>query len=173
MIPVRVHRLLALVLIAVTASTLLNAAPAGAAIAYFQLAAFNGMIGGVDKCASVGGASLANGAPLVSWSCVGGAHQTWRWTGNDEIINSNSGKCLAIGSASKDAGARAIQWTCNGGREQKWVKTSAGAGEGWILRNLNSGYVLSVSGDSDANGTWIVQWGYSGSDGQKWEERHI
>ncbi|GAA4709358.1 hypothetical protein GCM10023263_56030 [Phytohabitans rumicis] len=173
----RIHRLLSVVAAAVTALTLLGPVRAEAASQYFELRGFNGSGDFDPKCASVGGASLENGAPLVSWGCKpfgGNAEQIWRWYGGTNIMNSNSGKCLAIGDSSREPGARAVQWTCNLSKaDQHWEKLSAGAGQGWLLRNVNSNYVLAVSGGSRANGTWIVQWPYSNSLEQRWEEHHI
>jgi hypothetical protein len=76
-----------------------------------------------NSCLSVGGAGNYDGAPIIIWTCYGGAEQTWYANpigAGYELIAANSGKCLSIGGARKDNHAWAIQWTCYGGAEQIW-----------------------------------------------------
>jgi hypothetical protein len=166
----RWSRRVTMVVAAMVVTILGSSSQATAAPTIVRFVSFNGW----GACLSVGGASLANGAPVVQWHCFDSSYppeREWYWSGK-RIINFLSGKRLAIGDRSTARGARAIQWTCNGGSEQNWSKISVGPGEGWLIRNENSGLYLSVAEGSYADGAWVVQWSGNNSPEQHWSENH-
>jgi hypothetical protein len=114
------------------------------------------------QCLAIPDGSLANGAPAIQWSCLGGdddkvwAFDFWGWHDNAEVYrvrNIKSGKCLAIGDSDTSNGAKAIQFTCGSGAEQRWKYDSQKR-----LRNMNSGRCLAIPNGSTVLGTRAIQW---------------
>jgi Ricin-type beta-trefoil lectin domain. len=76
------------------------------------------------KCLDVRGASTANSAPVIQYTCHLGHNQEWRLvhiSGNYyELIARHSGKCLDVRGASRANSAPVIQYTCHRGANQQW-----------------------------------------------------
>jgi hypothetical protein len=120
------------------------------------------------KCLAVAGASTANAAGVIQWTCNGGSEQQWNFvpaSGTDEytLHNGHSGQCLAIGSASTAQGAKAIQWPCNGHAEQTWKYVGNDN-----LINVNSGLCLGIPGGTTANAAAAEQLSCNNSTSQSW-----
>jgi glucosylceramidase len=69
----------------------------------------------------VNGWGVADGTPVILWSCHGGANQQWQYTAGRDLVNANSGKCLDITGVNAADGARLQVWSCAGGANQKWT----------------------------------------------------
>ncbi|GIH08266.1 hypothetical protein Rhe02_63330 [Rhizocola hellebori] len=122
-----------------------------------------------DKCLTVSGASVANNAGAVQYTCDYSAPHNEDWyfedvygTGNWwHVINAHSGKCLTISGASGANNAGAVQYTCeyNSPYNEEWyVYDVYGTGIYWHPINRNSGKCLTVSGASVANNASAVQY---------------
>jgi len=76
------------------------------------------------KCLDVSGASTADGASVIQWTCSGGTNQQWSvqdaGNGYVRLVARHSGKCLDVGGASTADRASVIQWTCTGATNQQW-----------------------------------------------------
>jgi hypothetical protein len=75
------------------------------------------------KCLDVAGASMADGAAVQQWECLGSNQQNQRvrlrntgTPGYHRLIFRHSGKCLDVTDVSTANGARLQQWTCVGGQ---------------------------------------------------------
>lgn len=82
------------------------------------------------KCIDLNGSGLANGTPIIQWTCHNGANQQWELvlvendpnTPNDDTFlmkNRKSGKCVDLGSTV--AGTNAVQWDCHGAAHQQFT----------------------------------------------------
>src|SRR5262245_45510676 len=79
-------------------------------------------------CLDVAGASTADGANVIQWTCHGGPNQQLRlqgWQGPPEgpqftflMIAQHSQKCLDVAGASTANRAKVHQWTCHFGVNQ-------------------------------------------------------
>jgi hypothetical protein len=81
------------------------------------------------KCIDLNGGGLANGTPIIQWTCHNGANQKWELvlvpndpntTEDDTFLmkNRKSGKCVDLGT---QAGANAVQWDCHGATHQQFT----------------------------------------------------
>lgn len=117
------------------------------------------------KCVDVSGASQANGAGLIIWSCHTGANQRWTLTPSAELRIYSDTKCMDAG-ASQD-GTRVTINSCNGGNSQKWVFNSNGT-----ISNVQSGRCLDVNGAGTADNTPVIVWSCHGGSNQVWTRRY-
>jgi uncharacterized repeat protein (TIGR03803 family) len=76
------------------------------------------------QCLDVHGEATVDAAPVIQWSCHGGANQQWRIepvaNGAVRLIARHSGKALDIGGLVEDL-APAIQYRWHGGENQQWT----------------------------------------------------
>ncbi|GAA2515880.1 RICIN domain-containing protein [Pilimelia columellifera] len=167
---------LAITVAAVGAGMALTAAPSSAApgsgtgveraTAAYELRARHS-----GRCLDVFGASAANGADAIQWTCHQGANQHWRMVpaggGWHEIRALHSNKCLDVLAASTTNGADVVQWACHGGANQRWLLVSTATG--MEIRARHSGKCLDVFGASMANGADVIQWTCNGGANQRWQ----
>jgi hypothetical protein len=112
------------------------------------------------KCADVNGASTANNAELLQWTCSSGNNQqiTTR-TASDgyvQLVLRHSGLCLDVANVSTADNAQVIQWACGNGTNQQWKLQDTG--DGYVrISARHSGKCLDVAGASTANGARIKQ----------------
>jgi hypothetical protein len=82
------------------------------------------------KCVDLYNGDLANGTPIIQWTCHNGANQKWEMievvndpnNPNDDsylMKNRKSGKCLEVYNGSTQRGAIMTQWDCHGGANQQ------------------------------------------------------
>lgn len=119
-----------------------------------------------EKCLTVNGASVANGAVVNQYTCVGARNQWWELTFEDDLWfrfrNWNSTLCLSVAGASTLNGAKLIQWTCNGRLDQKfYAKLSP-------LMARHSRKCVEVQGGSLANNAPVIQWTCNSRTHQQW-----
>jgi hypothetical protein len=112
------------------------------------------------RCADVNGASTANNAELLQWTCSSGHNQqvTMR-TASDGYVNlvmRHSGRCLDVANVSTADNAQVIQWACGNGANQQWKVEDTGDGYRRIIAR-HSGKCLEVTGASIANGARLKQ----------------
>ncbi|SAL04580.1 oxidase [Caballeronia calidae] len=126
-------------------------------------------LNGTGMCADVSGESRTPGAPVISWSCWGGANQQWlpaatgaRYT----LINQNSGLCMDVSGISPDPGGPIIQWTCNGGLNQAFSLIPQGGG--YAIVAGHSGLCVSAS-NTTSQGVQLTQQVCNGSATQTWQ----
>lgn len=112
------------------------------------------------KCLDVTGASGADGAKLIQWSCNGQNNQRFQAVdvggGEYALIALHSGKCLDVTGASAANGAQLIQFTCHFGDNQRFVVIDLTDGYSLIMPK-HSGKCLDVSGGSVTGGAPIIQ----------------
>jgi hypothetical protein len=122
------------------------------------------------KCADVVGASTANGAEIIQYTCGTGANQRFTLTdlgnGYYNIVSVNSGKCLDVSGSSTANGARIIQYTCGTGTNQQWELRAAGAYVQLVARH--SGKCIELAGSSTANSTRLTQYTCGSGTNQRW-----
>ncbi|ROR00269.1 glycosyl hydrolase family 43 [Streptomyces sp. 2132.2] len=129
------------------------------------------------KCADAADWSVAEGAPLIQWTCATGSVNQQVWfqgvgDGTVRIMLRHSGKCLAVQDASPDDGAGVVQTTCGAGPGQTWKSAQAGP-TGMRLVAQHSGKCLDVANSSWSDGARLVQWTCNGGDNQKWRRSAV
>ncbi|WP_345813111.1 RICIN domain-containing protein [Paraburkholderia sp. PREW-6R] len=125
-------------------------------------------VSGTNLCADVANESLATGAPAITWTCTGGANQSWLPNGSGSqysFVNKNSGLCMDVANQSTVAGGPVIQWTCNGGANQSYTLKKQGAGYAIVANN--SGLCLT-SGSTTTPGSQMTQQVCNASAQQTW-----
>ena len=77
------------------------------------------------QCLAVTGASTANGASVVQWSCSTAPHFLWNVQestgGYQQLVSVNSGKCLAVDGGGTADGANLVQYTCQGSPNEQFT----------------------------------------------------
>ncbi|MFD8600350.1 RICIN domain-containing protein [Kitasatospora sp. NPDC059646] len=126
-------------------------------------------------CLDVTGASTADGAQVVQWTCGGRPNQQWQLVpvavDTYQVVSVNSGKCLDVTGASTADGAQVVQWTCGSDKSnQQWRTVAVAGSSAHQLVSVNSGKCLDVTGNSRTAGALVVQWTCGGSDklNQQW-----
>jgi galactose oxidase len=126
-------------------------------------------LSGTSLCADVSGASLTQGAPVIPWTCWGGANQQWlpAATGTRyNLVNQNSGMCMDVSGQSPDPGGPIIQWPCSGGANQAFSLVPQGTGYAIIAQH--SGLCVSAA-STTAQGGQLTQQVCDGSATQTWQ----
>jgi hypothetical protein len=115
-----------------------------------------------NKCLNVAGASTANNAAVVHYTCQNTyTNDLWylRYDSPGDyvwIVNVNSGKCLNVPGAST-ANVAVVQYTCqNTYTNDRWYIESP-HDTGWIV-NENSNKCLNVADASTANNASVIQY---------------
>jgi Ricin-type beta-trefoil lectin domain/Glycosyl hydrolases family 43 len=146
-------------------------AAAGVQGSYVRLSARNS-----GKCADINGASTADNAELIQYTCGGGANQqfTVRDAGGGyvQLVARHSGKCLDVSGVSTADGAAVIQYTCGGGTNQQWQFQDAGSGYYRVVAR-HSGKCLDVAGSSTADSARIRQSSCNGGANQQWQRQNV
>ena len=123
------------------------------------------------KCLDVAGGSTVPGAPVLQWSCHGGANQQWRLEpaggGAMRIISRHSGQALDVAGGSTVDGAAILQWPVHGGDNQAW--TLEPAADGYVrLVVRHSGKAMDVEFGSTVDGARVLQWSPHNGANQQW-----
>ncbi|MFB6723684.1 RICIN domain-containing protein [Kribbella sp. NPDC056345] len=153
-----------------------------------QMVHVNGAsLDGKARCADVGDQSVADGAPLVQWKCVG--------TGNQQVLLdyvegssydtvfkvrfAHSDKCAAVENAGTGNGAKIIQKTCAAVPEQQWFLRAAlnatqldGRYKIRALRDSKNDYVLDIAYCDPAQGVRTWDW-MADSPCQRWQVKPL
>ena len=123
------------------------------------------------KCLDVNGASTADGADVLQFSCHGGQNQKWdiepTSDGYYRLLARHSGKALEVAGSSIADGALVQQRMVQGGANQQWSFESTGDGY-YRLIARHSGKALDVSGVSMDDGAPVIQWTPHGGANQQW-----
>ncbi|MDR5881914.1 RICIN domain-containing protein [Caballeronia sp. LZ032] len=125
-------------------------------------------VNGTNLCADVSGASVTQGAPVLSWTCWGGNNQQWlpSATGTRyNLINRNSNLCMDVSGRSLNPGGVIIQWPCSGGPNQAFSMVPQGGGYAIVVQQ--SGLCVSTS-STTTQGPQLTQQICDGSAGQTW-----
>ncbi len=138
-----------------------------------------------EKCLTVSGASTANNAGAVQYTCDFLSPHNEDWYLEDvygsgdywHIINAHSGKCLTVSGASLANNAGAVQYTCDLSfpYNEEWVlENVSGPRASWHVSNAHSGKCLTVFGASLANNAGAVQYtcDYSLPYNEEWAIRY-
>ncbi|MGP3920275.1 family 43 glycosylhydrolase [Nonomuraea sp. 10N515B] len=125
------------------------------------------------KCLDVSGASSADGADVIQWSCNGGTNQQWRIEdlGNDtsRLVNVRSGKVLDVNACGSADGTNIQQWSWLNNNCQKFRMIVTDQ-DGWVrLVNVSSGKVADVAGCGTADGADVRQWSWLNNNCQQWQ----
>lgn len=120
------------------------------------------------KCADVQGASGADLAPIVHWTCHGALNQRFDVTdlgsGWHQLKFKHSNKCLDVPNNSLTQGTQLIQYVCNGGDNQKFtLPASTAVGTVTVKHSGMCVTMLSVPTPGI-----LAQMQCSGSSYQKW-----
>jgi galactose oxidase len=125
-------------------------------------------VSGTNLCADVSGQSTTPGAPVIAWTCWGGANEQWlpsatgaRYT----LVNQNSGLCMDVSGQSLSPGGPIIQWTCNGGLNQAFTLMPQGAG--YAIVAGHSGLCVSAA-STTSQGAQLRQQACNGGATQTW-----
>ncbi|MEV1015135.1 RICIN domain-containing protein [Micromonospora sp. NPDC049801] len=79
------------------------------------------------KCLDIVGASTADNADLIQYTCGTGTNQQFQMITNGSYFQlraRHSGKCLDVPAASTTDGTIIKQYTCNNGTNQQWTRTT-------------------------------------------------
>ena len=158
---------------ALVAGVLSVAGPAQAAVT--AVAGVPITIENSGKCMNVAGASTANGAKVIQYTCVASAlNDKWQVTsrGRDAdgfdhfwVKNVNSGKCLTVLNASTSNNASLIQYTCTDGANETWYADSQPERPTLRLASVGSGLCVDVPGRSTADNVNLIQYTCQAGDG--------
>lgn len=122
------------------------------------------------KCLDVTGASTADGAALIQWTCHLANNQRWILTslgdGYYEVQSKHSGKCMNVTDASTANGARLQQLACSRGNQQQWFIEAQSDGN-YSMTARHSGKVADVLGVSLNNGAALNQWNWQNGNNQQ------
>ncbi|WP_218224434.1 RICIN domain-containing protein [Pseudomonas sp. PIC25] len=122
------------------------------------------------KCLDVSGASTADGAALIQWTCHQANNQRWVLTalgdGYYEVKSKHSGKCMDVTGASTANGARLQQLACSRGNQQQWLIEAESDGN-YRMTARHSGKVADVLGVSLNNGAAFTQWNWLNGNNQQ------
>jgi hypothetical protein len=85
------------------------------------------------KCLDVSGASTADGAVVIQWTCGGGTNQMFTLKPVTALGNSkdyqlaavHSGKCVDVSGISTEPRAKIHQWTCAPATDLTWKKNQS------------------------------------------------
>jgi hypothetical protein len=114
------------------------------------------------RCLDVSGASTANGANIVIWSCNAGSNQQWASTAAGELrVYGN--KCLEAFQQGTTPGTRVSIFDCNGANHQKWTVNANNT-----VTNRQANLCLDVNGQGTADGTGVILWNCSAATNQVW-----
>jgi hypothetical protein len=124
-------------------------------------------------CLDVAGASHADGAPMIQWTCIGGGQQRFiaRALGGGayELRAQHSNKCLDVNAGSPSDGAIVQQYTCNGSPAQRWRVADLGSGQYQLRPETATNQCLDVMGASRTPGAGTQQYScWSGANNQRW-----
>jgi hypothetical protein len=122
------------------------------------------------KCLNVAGASTANNAKVIQYTCVASATND-KWVlvpqagGVYWVQNVASGKCLTVQGASTTNNALLIQYACTTGDNETWRVESLLDAPTMRLHSTLSGRCLDVPGNSTANNVQLIQYTCQPGDG--------
>jgi uncharacterized protein (DUF1800 family) len=129
-----------------------------------------------DKCLSIRGASVSDGAQAIQWSCQGGDNQRWSVELLDDgyyhLVARHSGKALEVAAAWEGNGALVVQNAPHDGDNQKLSFESVGGGY-YRLIARHSGKALEVLWASIEDDAAIIQNGLSDGSHQQWLLRAV
>jgi hypothetical protein len=115
------------------------------------------------KCLNVSGASTANNAKVIQFTCTASATND-RWqlvptsTGYYQVKGIGSGKCLTVSNASTANLAGLITYTCTTGGNELWWTDEVPGRPTVRLVSAATGKCLNVPGASTANNVQLVQY---------------
>jgi uncharacterized protein (DUF1800 family) len=129
-----------------------------------------------DKCLSIRGTSLNDGAAANQWACVGEPNQRWSFEPLDDgyyhIVSRHSGKALEVAGASLRNNARIIQNSLHDGAHQQFRFEPAGDGY-YRLIARHSGRAVEVAGGSIDNDADVIQFRVRDAARQQWLLRAV
>ncbi|MGW2741412.1 RICIN domain-containing protein [Streptomyces sp. NPDC001450] len=161
-------------LVAVTAASLLTAAPASAAT---SAALPTGLATVVDaasgKCLDARAAGTANGTVVQQYTCNGTTAQQWSFTATGDgyvrIGNgNNTGQVVDVADVSTADNAQVHLWSYGGGANQQWLPVDDGGGAFHFV-NRGSGKCLDDPGASLADSVQFVQYTCNGTAAQRFQ----
>jgi hypothetical protein len=137
--------------------------------AYYEIVARHS-----GKCLDVANDSMANGGPVIQWTCGGYTNQQWEvisvGSGYYKFIVRHSGKALDVAGGFMENGTPVHQWDYVGISNQQWKIIDVGSGYSMIIAR-HSGKALDVEGGSTQNGAQVHQWDFVGSPNHQWKIR--
>jgi alpha-glucosidase len=111
-------------------------------------------------CAAVSGGEIANGTPVIAYSCAAAFGQQWNYVGGQfEGIGTTGSKsmCLDVEGNKTTAGTLVDLYECNGGQNQQWqVITTATTGTTVIFGVQSSMCLDSSGGPATGGGTQLI-----------------
>ena len=133
----------------------------------------------VNLCLGVAAGNMANGTPIISYTCNGHIDQQWEHINPDSFgyapwrNMTDTNKCLALAGNSTSRGARMVIWDCDGTPGQLWNSAPGGlpGSEGLHIWNGETGAAMALELDP---GCWIFlgcdmrQDNYTGDAWQSW-----
>jgi ricin-type beta-trefoil lectin protein len=125
-------------------------------------------------CFSVNGADIAQGTPVITYSCDGGPGELWNYEQGQLYgigTNGESHKCLT--PAGHAVGSLVVLDKCNGKTTQQWIietiGDAGGTGTADLVANVQSGLCLDSSGGPPVGGgTQLVTNACTGAASQNW-----
>lgn len=121
------------------------------------------------KCVDITGASRADGASTIQWTCHSGNNQ--RFTISPvgdlyEVRANHSNKCLGIRDGSTQSTAKVVQQTCTSAPHQLW--RIQGSGNNHTLRVSHTNMCLNIEYGSRNNRAKLIQYPCQGGTNEKW-----
>lgn len=124
-----------------------------------------------NKCMTIAGAGLANGAQVQQASCSGASNQRFALTdvggGRFTLVAQNSSRCVDVAGASTANGANVAQWGCSSATNQRF--TLKDTGDGYQLAAQHSQKCLDVGGANQSENAGVIQYSCNSSTNQRWD----
>lgn len=105
-----------------------------------------------DACLDIAGASMANSADNILWSCHGGGNQKFRYDEKQRISVQHSGMCLSPINGQMNNNTHISQFQCHDGSTQKWFYDASNR----VVSEADKNKCLALNGGSTNNGTKLI-----------------
>ncbi|MEU8269599.1 non-reducing end alpha-L-arabinofuranosidase family hydrolase [Sphaerisporangium sp. NPDC049002] len=167
------RRLLAIILPAILAATVISILSSGASAATVDTNAWYILVNrNSGKALDVYNSSTADGGRITQWTRNNGNNQQWQFVdsggGYYRIKSRVSGKVLDVYNFSTANGGSIVQWADGNGTNQQWRLADSDSGYVRFISRL-SNKALEVQGASTADGGNIVQYDDWGGANQQWQ----
>lgn len=116
--------------------------------------------GSTGQCIGNAAGTLANGNPVVMWSCTNNHDQRWMYTAGTQAIwltgigGSGTNFCLDLPDNNTTNGTKISIYTCNGTAAQRWILES----NGYIRNAVATNKCISLPGGSASNSARLEIW---------------
>ncbi|MDH2423993.1 RICIN domain-containing protein [Sphaerisporangium sp. TRM90804] len=168
-----IRRLLAIILPAILAGTVITIVSSGASAATVDTNAWYVLVNrNSGKALDVYNSSTADGGRITQWTRNNGNNQQWQFVdsggGYYRVKSRLSGKVLDVYNFSTANGGSIVQWADGNGTNQQWRLADSDGGHVRLI-SRHSNKAMEVQSASTADGGNVVQYDDWGGTNQQWQ----